>query len=93
MFNRTIALFLQWAELTVPATPDELLLKFKEEAEEFLEFPTPFEAADVVFCVLRYCHAVRWNLSDAMARKFDVLLGRRYERMPDGTWHHVEEPA
>lgn len=91
MIDHTTYQFLDWANRNIPADKPALLLKFKEEAEEFIEHPTPFEAADVIFCVVRYAFAARWNLRDAMARKFEVLKRRRYELMPNGTWHHIKE--
>lgn len=93
MISYTTAKFMLWADEHIPAGLDSLLLKFKEEAQEFLDDPCPGEAADVLFCLVRICRELGINLHEAAEDKFEVIRDRQYELMPDGTWHHIKEPA
>jgi hypothetical protein len=94
VIDLTTAQFLVWADEHIPAYGGfGLEAKFEEEVEEFLLDICGDEAADVLFCLVRICQDRGIDLAEAARRKFEVLQQRRYELMPNGTWHHVKESA
>lgn len=93
MIDLVTAEFVRWANENLPAEPYGLMNKLREEIEEFFEDPCGAEAADVLFCLARVCHALGIDLSVAARAKFEVIQGRTYELRPDGTWHHIVELA
>lgn len=83
----------EWLEATLPDySPEQLVLKLKEEAGEFIDEPSLEEAADC-YLVLAYwarkAHGSHELLAEAIAAKTHKNRSRTWERMPDGTYHHV----
>lgn len=78
------------------AGPREHLLKLKEEADEAIA--EPHKVDEYADCLLALFGAAfkagidNKELLSAATRKFEIVRGRTWERMPDGTYQHVKPP-
>ncbi|RMF58299.1 MAG: DUF550 domain-containing protein [Calditrichaeota bacterium] len=84
-----------WADEAFPESNDDTILShFREEVGEFLDNPSPEEAADVVMILMHYAQRHGWNLLDECARKLEVNKARTWSKRPTDAGHytHVEEP-
>ena len=73
-------------------TPEDAAARLRKELDEFLENPTPEEAAD---CVITAIDLFRSIENDeplvAVCDKHAINVGRSWRVSPDGTGQHVEE--
>lgn len=88
MINETTADFLRWAGEVLPSTQQAMLIKLREEVEEFFADPSGEEAADVVFVLCRWCEAMGIDLADFLDYKFSIVQTRQWYQTPDGSWKH-----
>lgn len=90
-------LFRNWTlffeEVFVDSRPVHFVRKFEEESQEFIEKPSFEEASDSLACLIAWAHLNGGvhKLLEASERKLAVNWTRRWERQPDGTYHHVKE--
>lgn len=84
----------QWQEEQFPnATTDGIIKHLREEFNEFLDDPSPEEAADIV--ILLYAWANAWankvgiDLHDEVDKKMIKNRNRSWNIQPDGTGRHV----
>lgn len=86
--------WMEWFNESMPeADIDSFYLKFKEESGEFLEDPSVEEAVDSIMTAWRWAERVVGfeGVVEALRAKLTKNQGRRFVRMEDGTYHHVEE--
>lgn len=97
-------LFKDWSDFfkkfMKDATAEDFVTKFKEEAQEFWEKPSLEEMSDVFATMLAWAIEVHGGVEHAMnlfflasEAKLEKNLRRKWERMPDGTYHHIKEPS
>lgn len=68
--------------------------KLREEAKEFVDDPCLEEAADCFIALLGAVKGAGWDLNQlaaAVTTKTAINRKRKWERQPDGTFHHVKE--
>ena len=79
------------------ATPREHIRKMIQEGYEVMEDPFMLdEYADCAIALFGACHKAGFCFSDlmsAVAEKFTVIKGRKWERLPDGTYQHIKEES
>lgn len=65
-------------------------LKAVQEMWEFIDEPSPEEAADVVIALLAWFWQNRWSLAEYVLRKMAINRRRRWTQLPNGHFQHVE---
>ena len=80
----------EWFDRVIPHSVEDDVTKFREESAEFLANPSAEEAADALGCLVHFCHLKGLDLKAAVRAKFEKNKARKWERQPDGTWHHVK---
>ena len=89
MYKEAIEDFLAWAKETFPNyvfDPDLIVLKFKEEAQEFIDSPTGQEAADVFMTLLLWSDLKGIDLANELYLKTAKNRKRVFTQNGDGTW-------
>lgn len=81
----------KWGLTTFDMTADEVVLKFKEEAKEFLDNPSGEEAADCIGALLIWAELEGLDMHLEFTKKLEICKQRTYERRPNGTYHHVRQ--
>jgi NTP pyrophosphatase (non-canonical NTP hydrolase) len=72
------------------ATESEVVLKFREEADEFVADDNGAEAADILIALLAHANLSGYSLEEMLDAKMAINRARSWARMPDGTYKHVE---
>lgn len=95
-FGELIEDWMAWFDEAMPdSSPESLWLKFEEEVEEFLsaegENDELAECVDSLITLWRYAEQRFGNerLFLQLEKKLAINRKRRFEKMPDGTYHHV----
>lgn len=87
--------WIEWFDEAMPdSTAENFVTKFEEESGEFLEEPSLEEAVDSIATLIGWAYFSGYTVSDvqgALRLKLQKNKGRTFERMPDGTYHHVKE--
>lgn len=81
-----------WGLATFDMTADQVVLKFEEEAKEFLDNPSGEEAADCIGALLIWAEIKSIDILQAFTEKLEVCKGRTFARQPNGTYHWVGKP-
>lgn len=68
-------------------------LKAVQEMQEFIDQPSPEEAADVVIALIAWFWQNGWSLSSYVIRKMAINRARRWAQLPSGHYQHVEETS
>lgn len=85
------AKFLAWWRVALPdETADDLVLKFKEEAKEFIDDPNGTEAVDCIGVLFAWADRAGVDLLQMAAEKLEVCRHRQWARRPDGSYHHIQ---
>lgn len=82
-----------WGDRTFPAsTSNSVIAHFLREVKEFVDEPSPEEAADCLILLLHHAHKNGYSLNRALKDKFAVNRARTWG-MPDaqGVVEHVRE--
>jgi hypothetical protein len=82
----------EWFDRVIPHTAESDVLKFQEEAAEFVAEPSVEEAADVLMCLTHFCYLKGFDLKAAVETKLAKNKARTWVKREDGTWKHVKEP-
>lgn len=61
-----------------------IIAKFQEEAQEFIENPSPDEAADVLMLLFDWCSRNKIDLEGAFLKKLDYNKKRVFTLTEDG---------
>ncbi len=69
---------------------------FQKESREFLDEPSLDEAVDCLANLVHWAHLSGIDSDGFSERAFERLAvwrNRTWERLDDGTWHHIEGPG
>lgn len=83
--------FIDFSQSTfVDAEAQSYLTKLGEEAKELGENPSMEELADCMLVLVGLSRFLPGELKQALHEKIEKNINRKWERQPDGTYHHVK---
>lgn len=74
----------------IDANTDDYLIKLEEEVKELKEDVSIEELADCVLVLVGLSRFIEGDLKKAITNKIEINEKRKWERLPDGTYHHIK---
>ena len=71
------------------AGPADYLVKLREEVGELEQHTCLEELADCMLVLVGLSRFLEGDLKEVLRRKIELNESRRWERQPDGSYHHI----